>query len=331
GTELWDSALPAARPVANNASYIFAPGVPLSVLPPGVAAGNPASAGPYTTSVVSTTTHGTLTLNLDGSFTYVPNAGFDGKDSFTFTVANSTGTSLLAGTVTLSSEDFRWVQDLYVDLLHRAPGATSDAEVLFWVNQLSGGMTRAQVATIFANSTEYRSGLINNYYEEYLGRPVDLATEMVLLQEMNQGLTADGVVETILSSDEFFLRSGPAGFVNNLYQDLLGRQATLPEAGFWKQELIVNGVPRSTIVAAFLASIEYDTMVTETLYGRYLGRPADAAALVFWQGQLAAGHTPPDLEVALAASNEFYTSGVVTPPVPSSGAPGAPPAPLLVY
>jgi ELWxxDGT repeat protein len=331
GTEIWDSPLPAARPVANNASYIFAPGVTLSVLPPGVAAGNPASAGPYTTSVVTTTAHGTLTLNLDGSFTYVPNAGFDGKDSFTFTVANATGTSLLAGTVTLTSEDFRWVQNLYVDVLHRAPGATSDAEVMFWVNQLSAGMTRAQIATIIANSTEYRSGLINNYYEEYLGRTVDLATEMTLLQEMNQGLTADGVIETILSSNEFFLRSGPAGFVNNLYLDLLGRAPTLAEAGFWKQELIVNGVPRATIVAAFLGSAEYDTMAIETLYGRFLGRAADPGALAFWQGQFTAGLTPVDLEVALAASTEFYTSGIATPPVPSSNAPGAPPAPLLVY
>ena len=82
GPALWDTALPAARPVANNASFTFAAGIGLNVPPPGVSAGNPASAGPYTPSVVTTTANGSLTLNPDGSFTYAPHAGFDGKDSF---------------------------------------------------------------------------------------------------------------------------------------------------------------------------------------------------------------------------------------------------------
>jgi hypothetical protein len=34
-------------------------------------------------------THGSLTLNPDGSFNYVPQAGFTGTDSFTYTVANA--------------------------------------------------------------------------------------------------------------------------------------------------------------------------------------------------------------------------------------------------
>src|SRR5690606_40487049 len=34
---------------------------------------------PLTARMVTTTSNGTLTLNLDGSFTYVPNAGYVGK------------------------------------------------------------------------------------------------------------------------------------------------------------------------------------------------------------------------------------------------------------
>ncbi len=39
---------------------------------------------PLSAVLVSTTTHGLLTLDADGSFTYVPNAGFSGSDSFSY-------------------------------------------------------------------------------------------------------------------------------------------------------------------------------------------------------------------------------------------------------
>ncbi len=88
---------------------------------------------------------------------------------------------------------------------------------------------------------------------------------------------------------------------------------------------------RSTIVAAFLSSAEHGAFVVQTLYPRFLGRPADPGAASFWLAQFHAGRTTEDLEVALAASGEYYASGAVTAPAPMSGAPGAPPAPLLIY
>jgi hypothetical protein len=51
--------------------------------------------GGGTLSVASHTNpaHGTLSLNADGSFSYTPNAGFVGDDTFTYTVKNAGGTS----------------------------------------------------------------------------------------------------------------------------------------------------------------------------------------------------------------------------------------------
>ena len=37
--------------------------------------------------------HGTLTLNADGGFTYTPNAGFSGPDSFTYHANDGTADS----------------------------------------------------------------------------------------------------------------------------------------------------------------------------------------------------------------------------------------------
>jgi len=51
--------------------------------------------------VVTSPTHGTLTLAGDGSYTYVPDAGFSGVDTFTYTATGGGGTSAPA-TVTLT-------------------------------------------------------------------------------------------------------------------------------------------------------------------------------------------------------------------------------------
>ncbi|MCF6391655.1 cadherin-like domain-containing protein, partial [Mycobacterium sp. MBM] len=49
-----------------------------------------------TATLVDGPAHGTLTLNTDGSFTYTPNADFNGADSFTYTATDGTATSSVA-------------------------------------------------------------------------------------------------------------------------------------------------------------------------------------------------------------------------------------------
>ncbi len=54
-----------------------------------------------TASLVDGPTHGTLTLNANGSFTYTPAANYNGADSFTYTASDGTATSNTA-TVSLT-------------------------------------------------------------------------------------------------------------------------------------------------------------------------------------------------------------------------------------
>ena len=56
-----------------------------------------------------------LTLNADGSFTYTPNANFNGADSFTYTANDGTADSNVA-TVTIT-----------VDAVNDAPVAVNDS------------------------------------------------------------------------------------------------------------------------------------------------------------------------------------------------------------
>ena len=56
---------------------------------------------PLTAQLVTGPANGTLTLNADGSFSYTPNAGFWGTDSFTYTATDGPATSTPA-TVTIT-------------------------------------------------------------------------------------------------------------------------------------------------------------------------------------------------------------------------------------
>ena len=57
--------------------------------------------GALTAILVSGPAHGTLTLNPDGSFTFVPEPGYNGTDTFTYSVNDGTTTSA-PGTVSIT-------------------------------------------------------------------------------------------------------------------------------------------------------------------------------------------------------------------------------------
>ncbi|MBZ5555311.1 MAG: cadherin-like domain-containing protein [Acidobacteriia bacterium] len=84
-------------PVAQNDTYSVVQGGVLNMTAPGVLA-NDSGAG-LTAVVVSQPTHGTLSLQSNGSFIYTPAAGFSGADSFTYQ-ASSAG--VLSNTATVS-------------------------------------------------------------------------------------------------------------------------------------------------------------------------------------------------------------------------------------
>lgn len=80
-------------PVANKDSYTVTSGSTLTVSAvTGVLTNDSDIDGdPLTASVVDTTDHGALGLNADGSFSYTPNPGFIGTDTFTYLASDGTG------------------------------------------------------------------------------------------------------------------------------------------------------------------------------------------------------------------------------------------------
>jgi VCBS repeat-containing protein len=103
-------------PVALDDAYGGEEDTTLSVPAPGVL-GNDADVDgdALTAALVSGPASGTLTLNADGSFEYVPDAGFNGVDSFTYTASDGTASSNVA-TVTIT-----------INAVNDAPVALDDA------------------------------------------------------------------------------------------------------------------------------------------------------------------------------------------------------------
>ena len=85
-------------PVALAASAIFPIDAPIS----GQLAAWDADGDGITFAVVSNTANGSVVVNSDGSFTYTPNPGYRGADSFTYSVSDEDGVSNTA-TVTLQA------------------------------------------------------------------------------------------------------------------------------------------------------------------------------------------------------------------------------------
>jgi len=89
-------------PVANADNYTVDRGKTLTVTGANGVLANDTDpqSKPLTATLVTTTEHGTLTLNADGGFTYANDSSTAATDSFTYKANNGTGTSI-AATVTI--------------------------------------------------------------------------------------------------------------------------------------------------------------------------------------------------------------------------------------
>ena len=101
---------------AGDAAYTTAEDTVLTVAAPGVLGNDSDPDGnPLTAVLVTGPSHGSLTLNANGSFSYTPAADYHGSDSFTYRASDGTLTSNVA-TVTIT-----------VTAVNDAPAVTDDA------------------------------------------------------------------------------------------------------------------------------------------------------------------------------------------------------------
>jgi VCBS repeat-containing protein len=123
-----------------------------------------------TLSVTGNTTpaHGTVSVNKDGTFTYTPDAGFSGTDTFQYTIAGSNAPGKTAtATVTISVGTLVW----YVDDSQSAAGngeAGSPFSTLAAANSAAGANS---IIFLYQGSATYAGGVTLHAGEDLLGQP----------------------------------------------------------------------------------------------------------------------------------------------------------------
>src|SRR5206468_158916 len=119
-----------AAPVAAVDTYATNEDTTLNVTAPGVLINDTdADGNPLTATLVAGPSHGTLTLNATGAFTYTPVANFNGTDTFTYTPAtNYSGSDSFAYKANDGSADSNVATvTLTVTPVNDAPVAVNDS------------------------------------------------------------------------------------------------------------------------------------------------------------------------------------------------------------
>jgi VCBS repeat-containing protein len=119
-------------------------------------------------------THGSVTLNSDGTFTYVPNAGFSGADTFTYTVTDeddSQNPKSATGTVTINVGTVVWYVN---DSLSSAGTGQSTApfNTLAAANSAAGSNS---IVFLYQGNATYTGGLSLHSGEDVYGQPHGLS------------------------------------------------------------------------------------------------------------------------------------------------------------
>ncbi|HEV3025396.1 MAG TPA: DUF4214 domain-containing protein [Pirellulales bacterium] len=167
-----------------------------------------------------------------------------------------------------------FVRNLYRELLGREPESAGDA---FWLGVLqaqNSAALRAQVTQAFLNSPEYKAHYITSLYEIFLGRAPDAPGMTFWTAKMGNPGTPGGhtgcadeksILAAILGSEELFLKSGstPQGWIDTLFQDLLGRAPDATGLNFWMNDLATRGANNRDAVASDLLGtpeVEHDLL-----------------------------------------------------------------------
>jgi PKD repeat protein len=146
-------------PEAMGEAYSVAGGNTLTVGAPGVLDNDSDINGdPLTAVLVSNVSHGVLTFNPDGSFTYTPDLNFCGTDSFTYQANDGTADSNTATvTITVGTE-------IVVDITSHENGQTVSERTILLAGTVSD--TSITVATLSVNGATSTTAVTNGFFNQ---------------------------------------------------------------------------------------------------------------------------------------------------------------------
>ena len=191
----------------------------------------------------------------------------------------------------------------YNDLLQRAPDAGGLAA---WTNLLnSGAANTMQVAEAIVNSQEFRIDAVQNAYQTFLHRAADPGGLNAFVNFLAAGGTIKMVDSIMLGSQEYFqVRAGGtnAGFLQALYQDVLGRAPD--PVGLQAFTAALNaGVSRQQVALLVLSSPEGTNVQAQTSFNAFLKLNPDATAASTFVAALTIADPPGSISSASQTVN----------------------------
>ncbi|WP_306392538.1 DUF4347 domain-containing protein [Telluria beijingensis] len=163
------------------------------------------------------------------------------------------------------------------------------------------------------------AGTIGRLYEAALGRAADTAGREFWVGQHAAGISMQDIAAAIVGSNEALEQQhGDAGYVEQLYESLLGRASDAEGAAFWVGQLEQGAVTRAGLALAFADSAEKlampssaqmdfnhsDVATLVRMYEALFDRAPDEGGLNFWIAMHESGVTMRALAQGFLASSE---------------------------
>lgn len=198
-------------------------------------------------------------------------------------------------------------------------------EINYWTAQYEKNHSDPQTfGYILLETTppyEYDRDQIDGNYETYLHRPADAAGEnyFLTLKLNSQGTASGPGTETrtaalLINSNEFYQDSGGTlqGFITAVFEDTLKRPPSASDLAYFEYQL-THGMSHIEFATAILNSNEFEAAQVNSLFERYLGRPADPTGLAAFVNDYNQGYGTTSNTETLLDTPEFYDRAVGLP------------------
>lgn len=132
-----------------------------------------------------------------------------------------------------------WVLGMYSDLLQRP----ADGDGLsYWLNQLTAGETRYQIALGIATSAEREAIVVANDYQTLLGRAAAAGEIAFWVNAFEQGASNEDLVADFIASPEYYNASNKGqsdriAWLDSVFNDLYQTTPTTSDLSYWLGQL----------------------------------------------------------------------------------------------
>jgi hypothetical protein len=161
------------------------------------------------------------------------------------------------------------------------------------------------VALGLAKTNEWIGKIIEDLYQDTLGRAADGPGKAYWTGRIQAGMSVADVAGQFYGSNEYFSNIGGGTvptWIDDLYVKLLGRPADAGGRGYWTAQTNARG--RVSVATEFFQTLESRRARVTGLYQSLLGRGPDPVGRDYWAGQVL---TQGDIALAasLAGSDEY--------------------------